>query len=600
MKVGMMTVKIRPKFLSSKIVVCRKASSSNKAEMVSNVMETSETSTGESGFLQLKMLNSAEWTNKYVVIPKGQWPVLWLFDKAVEMSKITSEEKSGKVYPLRSSFVCPIDTARFKRDHVFYLTDNATFFFFLQASCQTNYKAWLQVLTDNNVVDVSRAEFKMVESTLSVITALVDERCNMYIGTINLRGLQHGEGGYLIYANGDTYKGEFANDKRHGIGCWQTKGKTIEGIFVDDELVEEKSEKEISAEQPEEENERLRQAIETRDLLQAMVVDAEQRLERESKMVKEEMERLREEGREMKRKLDEEYRGKLVKVQRRMEESRRQDEEKLKEAQRRVQVVTGGLNWDTYCQVNLKKAEERQREEEEECIVCFDAPQRHGKGCWQTKGKTIEGIFVDDELVEEEKSKKEISAEQPEEENRRLRQAIETRDLLQAMEQRVERESKIVKKEMERLKEELEEKREEGREMKRKLDEEYRGKLVKVQRRMEESRRQDEEKLKEAQRRVQVVTGGLNWDTYCQVNLKKAEERQREEEEECIVCFDAPPQVTLPCRHKNMCEVCYMQIKSSGKADTRIEEEIEWTFSPSKTFHHLRVSTNGSKAARPP
>ncbi|PRP79268.1 hypothetical protein PROFUN_14251 [Planoprotostelium fungivorum] len=201
---------------------------------------------------------------------------------------------------------------------------------------------------------------------------------------------------------------------------------------------------------------------------------------------------------------------------------------------------------------------------------------------WILPSKRVNPLYMQPEP--EEKSKEEILAEQLEEENRRLRQAIESRDLLQAKvveaEQRAERESKMVKeemetraeREMERLREELEKKREEeGQEIKLKLDEEYKRKLAEkiaeVQRRTEEgrrqreeelkemerrvqmteeSRRQREEELKEAQRRVQVVTGGLNWDTYCQVNLKKAEERQKEEEEECVVCFDAPPQVVLP------------------------------------------------------
>ncbi|PRP73859.1 hypothetical protein PROFUN_16629 [Planoprotostelium fungivorum] len=172
MEMDMMTVQIRRKSLFARECKCQSKEDSSKAEME------------KSGFLQLKMLSSAEWTNKYAVIPKGQWPVLWLFDKA---SKITSDEKSGKVYPLHK----------------------ATFFFFLQASYQTDRKAWLQVLTDKNVVDVSRAESKMVESTLSVVTAFVDENCNMSIGTFNLRGLQHGEGGLVYNDDGSWYEGSF-------------------------------------------------------------------------------------------------------------------------------------------------------------------------------------------------------------------------------------------------------------------------------------------------------------------------------------------------------------------------------------------------------
>ncbi|PRP83912.1 hypothetical protein PROFUN_08849 [Planoprotostelium fungivorum] len=353
-------------------------------------------------------------------------------------------------------------------------------------------KTWLQVLTDNNVVDVSRAESKMGSSVYedgSWYDGSFDSgECHdqgehvwangdVYEGNF-LRGKKNGQGtvthadgegrGKWRYNNGDSYEGSFHLDEKHGQGkyVWED-GDTYVGEFKD-------------------------------DMLNGKGVCTEANGDR----------------------------------------------------------YEGGQGSLFYANGNIYRGEFENGHPHGKGVYTFKMTRGTEKDAVQTKGKTIEGRFVDDELVEEEKSKKEIPAEQPEEENRRLRQAIETRDLLQAMEQRVERESRMVKEEMERL-------REEGREMKRKLDEEYRGKLAKVQRRMEESRRQDEEKLKEAQRRVQVVTGGLNWDTYCQVNQKKAEERQREEEEECIVCFDAP-QVTLPCRHKNMCEMCYVQIKSGG------------------------------------
>ncbi|PRP87740.1 MORN repeat-containing protein [Planoprotostelium fungivorum] len=167
---------------------------------------------------------------------------LWLFDKAVGVSQVASEEKNGKAFSLRSTFFCPIATDQFERDFVFYLTDNATFFY-LQALNQTDYEAWLQVLLSHSAVDASLAESKTVHSTISVVTTEVRgnddyhghgkytwKSGKTYVGELK-HGRFHGKG-ISTYSNGNRYEGSFASDLFNGQGtCIWKNGDVYVGHF---------------------------------------------------------------------------------------------------------------------------------------------------------------------------------------------------------------------------------------------------------------------------------------------------------------------------------------------------------------------------------
>jgi len=70
---------------------------------------------------------------------------------------------------------------------------------------------------------------------------------------------------------------------------------------------------------------------------------------------------------------------------------------------------------------------------------------------------------------------------------------------------------------------------------------------------MKREREKLESEKKETEVQVMNLTGGLGYNVWKQVHLKNHEE----DDKECIVCMERPPQVrTKPCNHKIICEEC--------------------------------------------
>lgn len=108
------------------------------------------------------------------------------------------------------------------------------------------------------------------------------------------------------------------------------------------------------------------------------------------------------------------------------------------------------------------------------------------------------------------------------------------------------REEQIWKeKEVNRLKQELEEKEKQMREFEQKH-------VMEVE--------EWAKKAKEEAERVRRITGGYSFEDYIKVQQAK----EKEIEDECSICMDAPPELTFhPCKHKILCLKCYNELKQS-------------------------------------